>query len=257
MSRIARLLARYARAAAGTAWAFTGGVAQQRHRDLVRQIAIHFGHDEMPPRRLPRGAVGALTRDDTEVVLPEPLAADGNVSLLELLVLARLVRERRPASLFEIGTFDGRTTLALASNAPDDARVFTLDLPPTEVPAHPLAPGERQYVEKPRSGARLQGRDAARKVTQLYGDSATFDFAPYSAQFVFVDGSHAYEYVLNDSERALALTRGAPGTTIVWHDYGAWEGVTRALNELLERDPRFAGLQWVEGTTLAVLSSRA
>jgi hypothetical protein len=254
--RIVRFLARYARAAAGAAWAFTGGLAQPRHRDLVRRIAIHFGHDDMPPRRLPGVAVAAVTRDDTEVVLPEPMAADGNVSLLELLVLARLVRERRPASLLEIGTFDGRTTLALASNAPADARVWTLDLPPTQASQHALAPGERQYVDKPRSGARLAGREAARKVEQLFGDSATFDFAPYRAQFVFVDGSHAYEYVLNDSERAMQVTAGAPAT-IVWHDYGAWEGVTRALNELRERDPRFGGLQWVEGTTLAVLSSPA
>lgn len=252
-SKLPQLLARYARAAAGTAWALTGGVTQRRHRALVRQIAAHFGHDESFPRTLPPVAIAAITRDDTSVALPEPLAADGNVTLLELLVLARLVRERQPRALFEIGTFDGRTTLALASNAPADAHTFTLDLPPATPTRHALAPGERQFVEKDRSGARFLGAPVAARITQLYGDSATFDFVSHRADFVFVDGSHACDYVIGDSERALQLTGGRG--TIVWHDYGTWEDVTRALNELQARDPRFAGLRWVEGTTLAILQS--
>lgn len=253
-SKLFQLLARYGRAAAGTAWAFTGGVTQQRHRDLVREIALHFGHDEMPPRTLPCVPLGLATSDDTELALPEPVGGDGNVSLLELLAIARLVRERRPRSLFEIGTFDGRTTLAMARNAPSDARIRTLDLPPTAPTQHELARKERRYVEKARPGARFLGTPLATRIEQLYGDSATFDFSPYEADFVFIDGSHAYEYVLSDSERALQLTRGRVAT-ILWHDYSAWEGVTRALNELRANDPRFAALRWIEGTTLALLTT--
>ena len=45
-----------------------------------------------------------------------------------------------------------------------------------------------------------------------------------------------------------------PGRSIVfWHDYGEWEGVTRALNELRAVDSRFSGLRHVRGTTLAFL----
>lgn len=253
-SKLLQLLARYGRAAAGTAWAFTGGVTQQRHRDLVRQVAMHFGHDEMPPRTLPCVSLASVTSDDTEIALPEPLGADGNVSLLELLAIARLVRERRPASVFEIGTFDGRTTLAMARNAPPDARIRTLDLPPTAPTRHELARKERRYVEKAQPGARFLRTPLASRIEQLYGDSATFDFSPFEAEFVFIDGSHAYEYVLSDSRRALELTRGRPAT-ILWHDYSAWEGVTRALNELRANDPRFAGLRWLEGTTLALLTT--
>jgi hypothetical protein len=68
-----------------------------------------------------------------------------------------------------------------------------------------------------------------------------------------VDGSHSYEYVMSDSERALALLAGKPGT-IVWHDYGTWPGVTLALNELRTRDARFAGMVSIANTSLAVLS---
>lgn len=90
------------------------------------------------------------------------------------------------------------------------------------------------------------------RVKQLFGDSADFDFSPYEVDFVFVDGSHAYEYVMSDSRRALAMLRNGRGL-VLWHDYGEWEGVTRALNELHERDVAFAGLRHVDGTTLAML----
>ena len=85
--------------------------------------------------------------------------------------------------IVEIGTFDGRTTLNLAVNAPPHTQVFTLDLPPDAAPKFDLAPGERVYVEKPRSGRRFldappEWAAAARRITQLMGDSATFDWSP-------------------------------------------------------------------------------
>jgi len=100
------------------------------------------------------------------------------------------------------------------------------------------------------------GTDAARKITQLFGDSATFDFSPYRAELIFVDASHAYDYVRNDSAKALALLADSRGV-IVWHDYGEWPGVTRALDELAKSDARFAKLRWIRGTTLAVLDRRS
>jgi predicted O-methyltransferase YrrM len=255
MSRIGRFAKRYGAAAAGAAYAFTLGLRDSRHRSLIQQIATHFGHDDHPERLLPRVSPASITSPLTDIALPEPEGIDGNVSLLELVVIARLVRERAPMELFEIGTFDGRTTLALAVNAPEGAKVVTLDLPAGSETELSLAPKERQYVEKTTSGARLRGHAAAAKVTQVYGDSAAFDFSPYSAQFVFVDASHAYEYVLSDSQRAIELL-GEKGGVILWHDYGAWEGVTRALNELYARDVRFEGLRWIEGTTLVILGAR-
>lgn len=233
--------------------ALTVGVGSRRHRRMVRELARHIGYDDHPGRRLPTVSIAGITSDETPVCLPEPISVEGNATLLELLVLARLVKERQPRSLFEIGTFDGRTTMVLAANAPDDARVCTLDLPAGHSTAHSLDPAEQHLVEKPSSGARISGAPAQR-VTQLYGDSATFDFSTYACDFVFVDASHAYEYVLNDSRKALEMTREAHGL-IVWHDYGEWEGVTRALNEL-SREAEFSGLRWIEGTTLAILDSR-
>ena len=252
---LANFARRYAVAAGGALYAFTLGVGDAKNRRLIQDIARRFGHQDGEPPRLPAVAVDHITAPTTSVVLPEPIAADGNVTLLELLVLARLVRELQPRCIFEIGTFDGRTTLALAMNAPEDARVYTLDLPPETQTALAIERSERAFVDKPVSGARFHGADVAGKITQLFGDSATFDFASYEAEFVFVDGSHAYEYVLNDSERALALLGDRRGV-IVWHDYGEWPGVTRALDGLAASDQRYAQLRRVQGTTLAVLDRR-
>jgi hypothetical protein len=70
--------------------------------------------------------------------------------------------------------------------------------------------------------------------------------------FVFIDASHTFEYVINDSLVALKLLRESGGT-IVWHDYGRWDGVTAALHELRSREPAFRDVVQVAGTTLAVL----
>jgi predicted O-methyltransferase YrrM len=178
------------------------------------------------------------------------------VTVLELIVLTQLVVKHGPKRLFEIGTFDGRTTLNLAANAADDARVFTLDLPQEQMTATALNVDaeEKTYINKATSGSRFIGKEYGLKITQLYGDSATFDFSPFenSMDFVFVDGSHTYEYVMNDSCVALRLLSNGRGV-ILWHDFNAWPGVTLALNALHRDWREFRELKHVEGTTLAYL----
>lgn len=185
-------------------------------------------------------------------------AVDGNVSERELVMICRLVQAFKPRRLFEIGTFDGRTTVNLAANSPGDARVYTLDLPKDAIDtsAAPIHAHEVRYADKSESGARYRDSDVAMKIEQLYGDSGTFDFSEFYSgiDFVFVDGSHTYEYVINDSLHALQMLRD--DGVIVWHDYSRWDGVTRALNELRRLKPEFSGLRWIEGTTLAVMQTQ-
>ena len=216
-------------------------------------------------RRQDRGAAKELATALPQVawtkVLPrhairlvETGKRDGNVHLGELAVLAQAAAAIPTGTVVvEIGTFDGRTTLNVAINAAAQASVFTLDLPTEEHALYALVPGERQYVDKPQPGARFRGagpswQAAARRITQLLGDSATFDWSPYEgrAGLVFVDGSHAYDYVRRDSQTALRLV--AKGGLVLWHDYGRWEGVSRALDEL-EAERRL-GLRHIAGTSL-------
>ena len=178
--------------------------------------------------------------------------ADGNVNVAELAVLNALCRTYVPKSIFEIGTFNGRTTLNLALNS--DARVFTLDLPGNSSAAMPIAGGDEKYIRLPVRGGHFQGRGLP--ITQLIGDSARFDFSPWYGQIdlVFVDGAHDYGYVVNDTDVALRLLK-PEGGVIIWHDYGVWPGVTRALMELGERRPELRLMQ-VKDTSLVITITR-
>lgn len=191
----------------------------------------------------------------TGVAFKETDKADGNVSLAELAVLNGLVRTHQPRAIFEIGTFDGRTTLNLALNSEGD--VHTLDLPASEAAKFGTFRGDKKYVDKPASGARFTSEPNAslpctRRITQHYGDSATFDYSAFEGrmEFVFVDGAHNYDYVVNDTEVALKLLRPAGGV-IVWHDYGVWPDVARGLKEICARHP-YLELVHVRDTTLVV-----
>jgi predicted O-methyltransferase YrrM len=250
--RVTLLAQRYAVAIGGLAYGLTLGMRRSRHRALVAQIARHFGFRGTVAGRLPVVELDAVTRPATPIVLPVAMGADGNISPLELIALSRLVAERQPMHLLEIGTFNGRTTVALAANAPAAARVVTLDLPPDARSSLPIEARDAGFINKPRSGALFADLPWASKIEQVYGDSASHDFGGLRVDFAFIDGSHSYEYALNDSRRVLSMMRGGRGV-IVWHDYGTeWEGVTRALDELVA-EPAFRGLRTIAGTTLALL----
>lgn len=179
---------------------------------------------------------------------------NGNVRVSEVGILSALATESRDNSiLFEIGTFDGRTTLNLALNSPASCHVHTLDLPPDHGTQYNLAAGERHMVEKPRSGVRYEANRAnypvaVGKIHQLLGDSATFDYSKYqgACSLVFVDGSHSYDYVISDTRAAINMVES--GGVVVWHDYGVWEDVTKALEELEQREGY--GLCNIAGTSL-------
>lgn len=243
-------------ALATAAFLFAVGWLSRKHRAYIQSIAGYLGYR---PRHvealLPVTPLAEVLPSELSQRLVEPSVANGNVTFLELCVLNELVRKAQPATIFELGTFDGRTTLNLAANTSADARLWTIDLPATDVEKTglALAGGEQLFVQKEKSGTRFEQRPEGSKITQLHGDTATFDFSPWFGKidFVFIDASHAYEYVLNDSRIAFKLLRDGKGT-IVWHDYDEWIGVTGALNELRHTAP-FAGIQRVEGTTLAVV----
>jgi predicted O-methyltransferase YrrM len=261
MKKIVNFVIRYFSSLLGSIYLFTLGIIDGRNRGLINQIAHHFipGLDPDPnnpkseiPLADPAKVVGAEPR----IQICEAGFANGNVTPLELIIIDQLIAQHSPGRLFEIGTFDGRTTLNMAMNTGDAAKVYTLDLPGEQVSTTALRieSYEKLYVEKPVSGARFIGKACAAKITQLYGDSATFDFSPYenSVDFVFVDASHSYEYVINDTRVALRLLRNGKGI-IVWHDFTAWPGVTRAINEFQKAGKELKDVVQIAGTTLAYL----
>lgn len=113
---------------------------------------------------------------------------------------------------------------------------------------------DAQYIEKECPGTRFRGTVWEKNIIQLFGDSARFDYAPYLGRMdvIFIDGSHSYEYVRNDTEVALKLA--GPSALILWHDYQPfWSGVVRHLEELHSTRDMFKGLRHIEGTSLVFL----
>lgn len=131
--------------------------------------------------------------------MSDPLAAymSGSSEPWTASVLAALVRLRRPSRILELGTFEARTTRALAAAAPE-AEIMTVDL-------------ERRF----------EG-DLPANVT--FHESDALDFLRASRgrpfDFVFVDDDHTYSHVRAEVDllmyKSRFLTR--KGSLIVLHD---------------------------------------
>lgn len=173
---------------------------------------------------------------------------NGNITLQELTIISQIVDSIKPKNIFEIGTFNGRTTMNLAHFSPNESKVYTLDLPKKDLGTTKfnIENGDKTYVDKEIIGERYENKD--NKIVQLYGDSATFDFTPYYGKmdFVFVDGAHSAPYVKSDTEVAMKLIKR--GGTILWHDYGIWKGVTKVMNNYFRNDSRFKNLKHINGS---------
>ena len=218
------------------------GPATASGRAELRRMSAALGWDAHPAA-LPEIGPSEILPAGAAVEVREVEALSHNVVIFELCLLNALVRRVRPKTIFEFGTFDGRTTVNLIAAAPPDARAWTLNLPDERVTFDGL---------DVRIGGRFAGGPFAARITQLYGDTRTFDYAPHHGQvdFIFIDAGHGHDLVTNDSVAAMKLLR--PGGAIVWHDYGTIPDVTRAVDDL-HRAGRLPGrMVRVRGTSLAM-----
>jgi hypothetical protein len=199
------------------------------------------------------GPFGPTLATEVHFVASGPFTVPGGTTDVEAWILA--VFAKRAKTLFEFGTCTGKTTYLWARNSPPDAHITTLTLAPDSQQEYACSPGddpaaagtalaESRFTHFMYSGTEVEG-----KITQMYGDSKALDEAPFAGRcdLVFVDGSHAYSYVVSDSQKALQMVR--PGGIVLWHDYDGphWlRDVYRALNELSKTLP----LVHIKGTRL-------
>ena len=188
------------------------------------------------------GALGPPLGAET-VFLPE-LNVLGGIGDFETWVLSAVAK--KATCIFEFGTCTGKTTYLLARNAPENAEVITLTLPPDRrsiyVDGEGDARGDRiaALKESAFSSFFYQGTAVEGRVTQLFADSKAFDETPYlgKCDLIFIDGAHAASYVESDSRKALRMV--TPGGLIFWHDYrgpSRSAGVYRTLNQLAKKLP--------------------
>jgi predicted O-methyltransferase YrrM len=210
------------------------GRTQRFMGSVLRYIAA-YNHHALYPQRLPERLVHELFPgiEAQEVCLTQRFE-DKALPYGEVYVLAAITAFLRPRMVFEIGTFTGAASLIIAQQAGAGCAVYTLDVPAgygrLQLRGVALDPPES---DADLIGERFRGTEYERQITQLYGDSATFDFTPYTGQMdlVFVDGSHSYEYVMNDTQRALKML--TPHGTIIWDDCSTQHpGVAEALDRV-------------------------
>jgi hypothetical protein len=174
-----------------------------------------------------------------------------NCSIYELFTLAALARAVNPSLCLEIGTYDGRSALAIASNCNSQARVVTMNLPPNYLNEHPDESGvvDVQLSAKVRSGERWVGLEESNQIEQIFANSLEFDFASIGQpQFIFIDGAHDQRSVESDTEKALAAIDRQKGV-IVWHDARDY-GVRPVLRRVYDRGyPVYI----IERTNIAVI----
>ena len=225
--------------------------ARQRQRGLFRRWPIpKVPLEQLDPKFRP-DELGATRAAEVTYVGRGTIRVPGGTSDTEAWILAVLAKDAR--RLFEFGTCTGKTAYLWARNQSADGTVTTLTLPPGQLSSYQSAVGDDATAEAyAREESRVTrflytGTEVEGRVAQLYGDSKQFDETPFAGacDMVFVDGSHAYSYVVSDTAKALSMVR--PGGLVLWHDYSPeCPGVFRALNDLATRLP----LVHILGTTL-------
>jgi|ERR1700685_740552 len=174
--------------------------------------------------------------------------------LADLVNLGLLCAALRPRTVFEIGTSTGYSSLFLAANSAPDVQIWTLDLLTGDAATtSPLTARDRDIAKWCR---RIEpcfvGHPLGRKIHRLYGDSASFDFAPYrrSIDLFFIDGAHTYEYVRSDTLNALRCCHS--GSVIAWHDFGR-AGLSRGVTRWLEHLNGIARVYTTPGSSVAFM----
>lgn len=162
---------------------------------------------------------------------------EGWMSLKELQWLADTARDKN--LIIEFGSHCGRSTRALADNAPENARIIAVD------------PWTGEYFGE--NGAQVNILNGSRfadfqanlrdyilngKVLPIKKLSTEFEPTGDLFDFIFIDGDHRYDIVKADIQLALNDKMSHSETIISGHDYDceSWPDVARAVDEIFGKE---------------------
>ena len=174
---------------------------------------------------------------------------EGHVSILEMLILSAFAGKLNDTqNVFEIGTFDGITSLNCSLNA-NNSKVYTLDLHLD----HSLDElQDKEYLDFDKDLINSDNRRSdilkdISNVIQLYGDSTKYDFSKTDYSMAFIDRGHNYQTVKRDTENILKYIN-KPGS-VFWHDYDVTNDVGHYLLNISDE----YDIKWIKNTRLCYL----
>src|SRR5947209_14056201 len=200
-------------------WLMTLGLLSippiSRHRRKVIFGAFSSLRRNLPIVSIDEMLAGVPDTEEVRLAVLETRAH--NMSLFEVFCLAAITRKFAPSVALEIGTYDGRSTMALARNM--TGRVYTVNLGPNYMELH-RDQGHRvdvQLSRKVSSGERTLAPEADR-IVQVFSDSTKLDFDQFgTVDLIVIDGGHGYDVVKSDTKNALRIINRKRGI-IIWHD---------------------------------------
>ncbi len=165
-----------------------------------------------------------------------PTSAIGGMTLLESSILVTLAKLMSPTEFFEFGTYLGATSVLLAINSSEHAKVTTVDLAPDNIAPKTQDDNEslilqddvendnylrRMFAEKGSFYIDRADDMTKRKIHRMYHDSRMLNPLKQGLagrfDFIFIDGGHDYETVSIDTANALKMAK--EDSVIIWHDY--------------------------------------
>jgi hypothetical protein len=184
----------------------------------------------------------------------------GGASDAETWILSVLAKKSE--IMFEFGTCTGKTAYHLARNSKPSAKVHTLTLPPQKADIiYKDEIGDSKIGLKNAKDESIfenflyTGSEYESKINQIFCDSKDFDTQVIEniVDLIFIDGSHTYSYVKNDTERALKML--SPNGIILWHDYKNSEN-TKDVWNYINNLSKSMNIYRISGTNFAVYSPK-
>lgn len=203
-----------------------GGIVYDRE---AMHLMTAWSSGRLPRCPLPEVFPGIQQCDSIALRKPQARTPGWSLDLQELTHVCSIIRQLNARRVLEIGTFDGFATLNMAANIGDGGMVYTVDLPPDHESRGIDNASDSRLV-----GAMFRGEPECSRITQLYADSMTADWSTFGGPFdlILVDGCHSYPYVKSDGLNAIRQIK--PGGVVLWHDYGQFPEVSRAVDEIAE-----------------------
>ena len=144
----------------------------------------------------------------------------------DLTAISYVIRKFDVKSIFEFGTWKGALTLAMWLN-PSVKKMRTIDVYDELVYQIPPV-SSHEFKSKDFYGKYFKECVAPNKITQILMDSRKYEVGKDETyDMVYIDANHKYDYVKNDTEKALQMKP----RIIMWHDWLSEPEVTRFLNE--------------------------